>query len=123
VRSATFTKDGRLVLTGSEDKTTRLWDVATAKPVGPPFQNTSKVRRAVVSPNGKLILAGTDDGAWIWNLPAPLNGPLTDVVLWAQILTSMELDKTGVAHPSKTGIWQQRRRVVDQLGESLIPPP
>ena len=32
-----FSPDGKTVLTGSDDKTARLWDAATGQPVGPPL--------------------------------------------------------------------------------------
>src|SRR5439155_4330801 len=34
VRSLAFSRDGKTVLTGSVDKTARLWEAATGKPIG-----------------------------------------------------------------------------------------
>ena len=37
VRAVAFSPDGKTVLTGSEDKTARLWESATGQPLGLPW--------------------------------------------------------------------------------------
>ena len=39
-----FSPDGKTVLTGSDDKTARLWDAATGRPLGPPMTHQGAVR-------------------------------------------------------------------------------
>ena len=36
--SAAFSPDGKRIVTASEDKTARLWDAATGKPIGEPLR-------------------------------------------------------------------------------------
>jgi hypothetical protein len=74
-----------------------------------------------ISLDSKIILAGTDDNAWLWKLPPPLKSLPEEVVLWAQVLTCMELDEVGVVHPLNAREWQQRRRLLDELGRPPMP--
>jgi WD40 repeat protein/serine/threonine protein kinase len=121
VRSVAFSPDGRLLLTGSHDHTARVWDVATAKPFGPSLQHTSRVWKVAFSPDGTRILTGSDDSAWLWELPAPLEGPPNEVMIWTKVLTGMELDEAEVAQPLSPGEWQQRRRLLDEVAEPPTP--
>ena len=36
--SAAFSPDGQRIVTASQDKTARLWDAATGKPIGEPLR-------------------------------------------------------------------------------------
>jgi WD40 repeat protein len=69
VVEAVFSHDGKRVLTGSSDdmlhgpKTFRLWDAATGRPVGPPFQHRVPpvdYTRMILSPDGKTVLTVFD---------------------------------------------------------------
>ncbi len=51
-----FSPDGRTILTGSSDKTARLWNVATGQPLSPPLQHTNPVVAVAFSLDGKTIL-------------------------------------------------------------------
>ena len=57
-----FSPDGKTVLTGSDDKTARLWDAATGKPIGPPLQHQRRVNAVAFSPDGKTVLTGSMTG-------------------------------------------------------------
>ena len=54
-----FSPDGKSVLTGSHDKTARLW--ATGKPSAPPLVHQGKVVAVAFSPDGKSVLTGSHD--------------------------------------------------------------
>jgi WD40 repeat protein len=76
VKSVSFSPDGRFVLAGSanligtlsEDKTARIWDVATGSQIHSLTGHLSGVESAAFSPNGRFVLTGSDDfSARLWD--------------------------------------------------------
>jgi WD40 repeat protein len=69
VSRAVFSPDGKLALTGSLDRTARLWDVETGKQLHILAGHTTDVRNVVFSPDGKLVLTGSSDNtARLWDV-------------------------------------------------------
>ena len=67
--SASFTPDGRRVVTVSEDNTARVWDAENGGQLATLQGHTGPVRVAAFSPNGwQLITASTDKTARLWNV-------------------------------------------------------
>ena len=71
VYSASFSPDGRQIVSASEDNTVRIWDVATGRQVGAPLKgHTSTVYSASFSPDGKQIVSASyDKTIRIWDFP------------------------------------------------------
>jgi WD40 repeat protein len=79
VWAVAFSPDGKAVLTGSWDKTARLWAVGTGQPLGPPLQHQAEVRAVAFSPDGKTVLTGSWDKTarlWAAGTGQPLGPPL-----------------------------------------------
>src|SRR5262249_29413183 len=54
--------DGKRVLTGSADKSLRLWDADTGKQLRVFAGHTARIIGAAISPDGRSVLSGSDDG-------------------------------------------------------------
>jgi WD40 repeat protein len=61
VHSVAFSPDGQIIVSGSRDKTIRLWNTE-GNPIGKPLQeHTEEVRSVAFSPDSELIVSGSDD--------------------------------------------------------------
>ena len=68
-RGIEFSPDGQLLLTGSGDRTARLWDVATGQTIRVFGDATAVLQDVAFSPDGRLaVTAGDDKIAKVWSL-------------------------------------------------------
>jgi WD40 repeat protein len=78
VAAVAFSPDGKLALTGSQDATARVWDVATGRPIGEPLRHQGQVLDVAFSPDGKTVLTASYDGtAQLWDVASgkPIGPP------------------------------------------------
>jgi WD40 repeat protein len=101
VTAASFSPDGKLIVTASGDKTARVWEAVTGKAVGEPMRHENEVTAAGFSPDGKLIVtASGDKTARVWPQPAT-DGVFPDRTRrWVEALGTRRFDATGSLLPS-----------------------
>jgi dipeptidyl aminopeptidase/acylaminoacyl peptidase len=74
--TASFSPEGRRLVTASADKTANVWDIDSKRPITPPLQHTGEVYVARFSPDGtRVVTASADNTARVWN--AENGAPIT----------------------------------------------
>lgn len=69
VLAVAVTPDGKLVISGSDDSTVKIWNRETGKELNTFKGHTHAVRSVAVTPDGKLVISGSDDSTVkVWNL-------------------------------------------------------
>ncbi len=119
VWTVALSTDGKAALTGSEDGTARLWETATGKQIGPPLQHQDKVTGVALSADGKMALAVAGKTSRYWRVPQPIRGNPERIMLWAQVITGLEVDELTAVRFLDAATWQQRRKRLQELGGPL----
>ena len=68
VRSIAFSPDGQQIVSGSRDKSVRVWDVSTGDMLKVMKDHRSSVRSVAFSSDGKQIVSGSYDKVWVWDV-------------------------------------------------------
>src|SRR4051812_10486660 len=88
VESVAFSPDGRKIVSGSSDKTLRVWDAESGSSIlGPLMGHTDRVRSEAFTPAGKKIVSGSGDKALrVWDAEpgSSILGPLMGHTDWVR---------------------------------------
>jgi WD40 repeat protein len=119
-----FSRDGRWLLTNGVDKTTRLWDLATGRRLGPQVVHPHRLVAARFSAANDRIDAVTsgwhEEPLVSWPVRQKLTATTTNLKLWAEVLSGLEMDPAGDIHPLSVEDWSQRRKHLSALNDPQL---
>ncbi len=120
VTALAFSPDGRVLGVGCKDGSARLWDVATAKPLGPPMVQRSTVVAVTFNPAGSALLATAADGTTrSWPVPSPMGGDVDRIALRLEILTGLRMNAGQDVEKLVAPAWDERCRRLTALEGSV----
>jgi WD40 repeat protein len=125
VYHATFSADGKYVVTSSKDGTARVWDVVSGNPAAPPMEHTGRVVWAQFSSDGKKVLTMRDRHyvqLWDWRnaqrlaREIPRRSELYHASLSADGTTILTTSWSGYAHLYDASTGRMMRQFQQQGG-------
>jgi hypothetical protein len=111
VNSVAFSPDGRLLASGSADKTIKLWEVATGSLVRTLSGHTDSVSSVAFSPDGRLLASGSSDNTIkLWDVASgslvrTLSGHTDGSIPWRSAPTGGSWPPAPMTTRSSCGMW------------------
>ncbi len=62
VRTIAVSLDGQIIISGSTDRTVRVWHVSTHQCYQALHGHTASIKSVALSPDGQILASGSDDG-------------------------------------------------------------
>jgi len=105
ITAAAFSPNENLIVSGSEDKTLKLWDVATGRAIHTFTGHTATVNSVAFHPSGKFIFsAGDDDMLKIWSVDS-----------LCELATVVFLDSTDWVVVAPNGLFDASENAMDKM--------
>jgi len=119
IRCAVYRADGSCVLTGASDKTARLWDAATAEPLGPPLHCGGEVTAVAFNPEGDAVTCSSDGIATVWQADwLRARDSDEELQLRSKVATRRRLDASGAVCAISVGEWRRLSARLAAIGRS-----
>ena len=61
ISSANFSRNGKYVVTASEDKTAQVWDARTGQPIGQPMKHDHRISSVCFTPDSRFVATKAED--------------------------------------------------------------
>ncbi|MFL6551740.1 MAG: WD40 repeat domain-containing protein [Chthoniobacterales bacterium] len=127
VHSAQFSPDGQRVVTASRDKTARLWDATSGKPIGEPMKHEGGVFSAQFSPDGqRVVTASKDKTARLWDaMTVTHKDTREDILLFAELAEAtggVALETVGQAENLKSLTPEQVKTSREKIAAKFLKP-
>jgi WD40 repeat protein len=118
VKSASFSPDGKWVVTASYDDTARVWDAQTGQPVGQPLNHDWSVNSASFSPDGKwVVTASRDKTARVWDVVIADKQAPTWMAELAETIGGQRINQQGALEPFPQDLAQLRQELQTLSGD------
>ncbi|KAJ6590132.1 hypothetical protein DFH09DRAFT_1425797 [Mycena vulgaris] len=124
VMSIAFSPDGRQIVSGSTDRTVRIWDAESQQQIGEPFiGHNGYVLSVAFSANGRQIVSGSEDKTvWIWDAESQqqIGRPLTghDGLVRSVAFSPDSRQIVSGSNDKTVCIWDAKSQ--QQIGQPLI---
>ncbi|KAE9987513.1 hypothetical protein EG328_002498 [Venturia inaequalis] len=132
VNSVAFSPDGKVLASGSSDKTVRLWDTGTGAALQTLEGHSDGVRSVAFSPDGKVLASGSDDKTvrlWDTGTGAALQtleghfSVANSVAFWDDVVRVSPQSLEGTLFPKAASVNVKRDWVILDGKETLWLPP
>src|SRR5262249_26756023 len=120
VRSASFSPDGRQIVSSSNDRTALVWAVAGEQMISLPLRHGAGVTQAMFSPDARRVLTAARDGLRLWDLDRT-DAPLEELVDEVEVAASLRLDPQFGFVPLESSDLSNRWQRVELRRQSVQP--
>jgi WD40 repeat protein len=96
----------------SDDRTARLWDVATGVRLGPLLVHSGPVLAAFQPKSQRIVTLAEDGPLRLWDVPPAVVGEPQAIKDWVEALTGKELTENGILREMDAEALQGLRETV-----------